>query len=101
VKDIKDISFHALPVKDAISALEADQTKGLSSHEVNERKDRFGSNSIAQVEKRSVFLVFLNQFKSPIVVLLLIAAGLSFAFGDWIDAIDILVVLLVNSLVGF
>lgn len=101
MKDLKNISFYTLPVKEAISALEADQTKGLSSLEVTERTNRFGSNSIGQAEKRNVFLVFLSQFKSPIVVLLLIAAGLSFAFGDWIDAVAILIVLLVNSLVGF
>jgi P-type Ca2+ transporter type 2C len=101
VKDLKNISFHALAVRDAISSLETDQMKGLSASDITERKIRFGLNSIAQDEKRSAFLVFLNQFKSPIVFLLLIAAGLSITFGDWTDAIAILIVLLVNSLVGF
>lgn len=89
MRNVKNISFYALNVKDAIASLESDQAKGLSTHEVIERKNVFGQNSIAQAEKRSVFSVFLNQFKSPIVVLLLIAAGLSFAFGDWIDAIGV------------
>lgn len=75
--------------------------KGLSSEEAQKRLYEFGRNIIKQEGKRNAFLIFVQQFNSPIVYLLLFAAGTSFFFKEWLDAIAILIVLLVNSLIGF
>lgn len=45
--------------------------------------------------------LFLRQFNSPIVRLLLLAAILSFSFVEWIDGMAVLVVLVINALIGF
>lgn len=84
-----------------VSALETHADYGLSGEEASKRLKRYGTNTISSAEERHWIFILLRQFNSPIVFLLLFAAGLSFWFEDWIDGIAILTVLLINSLVGF
>lgn len=74
---------------------------GLSSEASVERLGRYGSNSIAQKEENKWVYILLNQLKSPIIYLLLFAAGVSFWFSEWVDAVAILIVLVINTLIGF
>lgn len=74
---------------------------GLSSAVAKKRLSQFGKNIIEQESKRNAFLIFVQQFNNPIVYLLLFAAGTSFIFKEWLDAVAILIVLLVNSFIGF
>ena len=84
-----------------ISALQSDSTNGLSASEAQNRPKEYGANKIEAKKGKSVWLIFLSQFKSPIVWLLVFAAGLSFYFGEWLDGIAILAVILINALIGF
>jgi P-type Ca2+ transporter type 2C len=84
-----------------ISALQSDGASGLSSSEVEKRLKEYGANKIEAKKNKSLWLIFLDQFKSPIVWLLVFAAGLSFYFGEWVDGIAILTVILINALIGF
>ncbi|MDO9001063.1 MAG: calcium-translocating P-type ATPase, PMCA-type [Bacteroidota bacterium] len=84
-----------------ISALQSDGTNGLSASEAQKRFKEYGANKIESKKGKSVWLIFLSQFKSPIVWLLVFAAGLSFYFGEILDAIAILTVILINALIGF
>ncbi len=74
---------------------------GLTSAETKKLLLQFGKNSIEKDSKKNALLIFLAQYNSPIVYLLLFAAGLSFFFKEWLDGIAVLVVLLVNSSIGF
>jgi len=73
----------------------------LSSTEAEKRLSFVGYNKIESEQKVSTFRILVNQFLSPFVLLLAIAAGLSFFFQEWLDGIAILVVILVNALIGF
>lgn len=84
-----------------IFALQSDGTAGLSASESQKRFKEYGTNKIESKKGKSVWLIFLSQFKSPIVWLLVFAAGLSFYFGEILDAIAILAVILINALIGF
>lgn len=84
-----------------IAALQSDGESGLSSSEVDKRLKEYGANKIEEEKNRSLWLIFLDQFKSPIVWLLVSAAGLSFYFGEWVDGIAILAVILINACIGF
>ncbi|MBN2225523.1 MAG: cation-translocating P-type ATPase [Deltaproteobacteria bacterium] len=74
---------------------------GLSPEEARLRLDRFGPNLLMEEKKKGALMIFVRQFKSLIMVLLAAAAGLSFAFGDFLEAIAIIVVILINALIGF
>ncbi len=87
--------------REVAEALGASTEGGLSSREVESRRRRFGRNKLREVEKESTLEIFLRQFKSIIMLVLALAAGASFAFGEWIDAIGILIALFANAAIGF
>ncbi len=93
--------YYALEVAAAAHLLKTDLEQGLTAHEVQVRAARYGLNAIADAKQRSALLIFLTQFKSPIVYLLVFAAGLSIYFEEWLDGGAILVVILINALIGF
>ncbi len=84
-----------------ISALHSDGINGLSESEAQKHLKEYGANKIEAKKGKSVWLIFLSQLKSPIVWLLAFAAGLSFYFGEGLDGIAIISVILINALIGF
>lgn len=96
-----NITPYSVEPETVISALQSDGTTGLSASEAQKRFKEYGANKIEAKKGKNVWLIFLSQFKSPIVWLLAFAAGLSFYFGEWLDGIAILAVILINALIGF
>ena len=92
--------WHALDARSALERLDCEASSGLSSALVAQRSARHGPNALPEPPKRSVFLVFLRQFKSPLIYILFVAAALAAGLGHWGDAAVILAVVLVNSAVG-
>ena len=75
------------------------ENKGLTTAEVQERaKD--GKNVLTQGKKKTIFSIILEQFASPLILLLIAAAVISIATGEVIDGIIILVVVLANVIIG-
>ena len=99
--DIFKQTVHSRSLEDVLQSLEADGTRGLSQEASTQRLQQFGNNSITHEKKKSLWLVFLRQFNSPIVYLLILAAALSFFFQEWLDGSAILVVIFINSIIGF
>jgi len=91
---------HAIESEAVLTALQTDDANGLTSAEAQKRFKN-GANKIEAKKDKSILLIFLGQFKSPIVWLLVFAAGLSFYFGELLDGIAILIVILINALIGF
>ena len=93
------IAWHSLPltaIQDHLSA----SPNGLSAREAAERLQRFGANRIPRRAPPSLAELFLRQFKSPLVYLLLAAAAVSLALGEALDALFIFIVLLLNAGIG-
>jgi Ca2+-transporting ATPase len=75
--------------------------RGLTESEARERLTRFGPNKLAEVEKISLLKILLNQFKSPLIYILLIAGVVTFALEEYKDTGVIAAVLILNALIGF
>lgn len=75
--------------------------RGLTSAEAEERLARYGFNLLKPRARTDVLTLLLAQFKSPLIAILLFAAVLAFFLHDPTDAIIILVIVLVSSLLGF
>ncbi len=75
--------------------------KGLTDADAGERMREYGPNSFKARSSLNVWWLFISQFKSPITILLIIAAVLSMGLGDFTDAIIILVIILVSSFLSF
>ncbi|MBI2964362.1 MAG: HAD-IC family P-type ATPase [Deltaproteobacteria bacterium] len=85
---------------EALAAVESDAASGLSPEESRRRLERFGRNALPEPERRSLSSVFLGQFKSPLIYLLLVAAVIAVALGHASDAAVIFIVVLLNALIG-
>jgi Mg2+-importing ATPase len=75
--------------------------QGLSGVEARQRLEQSGLNLIQAKKQATALALFLNQFKSPIVIILLIATGISAALQDWPDALIILAIVLSSALLSF
>jgi Ca2+-transporting ATPase len=76
-------------------------TRGLSSSQVSDNLKKYGPNEIKNKKEISPLQIFLEQFKSFIIWILIFAAVISAVIGEWIDAAAIAVILIVNAVLGF
>lgn len=91
--------WHALSVRDTM-ATTGTPDGGLTSDEASQRLARDGFNELAPPYSPSLFRLFLKQFNSPLIYLLVAAAAVSLGLGHMTDAAFIGLVLLVNSVIG-
>jgi len=87
--------------KDISRYLEVNPDQGLSANEARRRQQIFGLNSLGRSKSKPVVEILIDQFKSLLTALLAGAAALSFVFDDVAEGIAILVVILINSTIGF
>lgn len=93
-------TWHSLSL-DAIFQLLGTDEKGLASGEVGNRLKKYGSNILPKEKPYSKLRLFLSQFNSPLIFILLVACGLSLYLGHYSDTVFIAIVLLINTSVGF
>lgn len=77
------------------------QFNGLTTAEVEERRRQYGPNALPQGKKTSVLTIFFNQFKNPLVYIILVAAAISLAVGEYGDFAIIMVVVVLDAILGF
>jgi P-type Ca2+ transporter type 2C len=92
---------HTTPPAEVAAALGVDPDAGLTRAEAAERLEHGGRNELAEPPRRSRLALFAAQFKSLLIVILVIAAGLAAAVGDLKDAVVIGVVLVLNATLGY
>jgi len=92
---------HTIPINQLIAELNSEKEKGISAVEATKRLQKFGGNIIQSEKGKHPLKILLAQFHNLMFYLLLIAAGLSFWFKEYLDATAILLVILINALIGF
>lgn len=90
---------HARTASEVLASLRASPA-GLTSADAEERRARYGANLLPEPRPSSVTKIYLGQFKSPLVYLLLIASGISLGAGEAVDAAFVFVVLQLNAAMG-
>ncbi|KYG82485.1 cation-translocating P-type ATPase [Roseivirga echinicomitans] len=75
--------------------------EGLTDQQIAHRKLKYGPNIIVQAKARSEWSIFLAQFKNSIVFLLMVASMVSFFFGEMVESMAILAVILINAIIGY
>jgi Ca2+-transporting ATPase len=95
------VAWHALTVTEVAEKLQSDPVQGLTEAEALRRRAEFGPNRLEELRGRSALAIFGAQFKNLIVVLLLAAAAIAFALGENVEGIAILIVIVLNSAIGF
>ncbi len=92
-------SPHAASADDALIALHTSR-HGLSHSDASARLAQFGRNTLPRTRPPGVVKVFLHQFASPLIYVLVAAALLSLLIQEWSDAGFITAVLLINAIIG-
>jgi Ca2+-transporting ATPase len=93
-------AWHALSVDAALTAAQSRES-GLSDAEARARLDEYGPNRLAPPAPVSALRILRDQLTGVVVILLLVAALVSLALGDRLEAAAIGVVLAINTLIGF
>ncbi len=93
--------FYTLSTEQTIATLETGVKEGLSESGARERLKRYGPNKLTEEEGVKWPFVLLRQFTNFLILILLVAAGISFFLGDVIDTIAILAIVVLNGLLGF
>ncbi|MEK6868295.1 MAG: HAD-IC family P-type ATPase, partial [Nanoarchaeota archaeon] len=95
-----EITYYTQSVDETLSALETKHT-GLSTSEVQQRLKQYGYNELKEAKKINPFMIFLRQFKSLLVYILLGAVVISFVLKEYVDAYVVLGILIFNAVFGF
>jgi magnesium-transporting ATPase (P-type) len=93
------LSWHAEPGDDVLQKLQS-RAHGLTSGEATQRLERYGPNQLPEKGPTPLWWIFLRQFMSPLIYILVAAAIVSMIIGDFKDAIFIGLVLLINAGIG-
>ena len=95
-----DTQWHNLNTNEVLAAVESKRA-GLTADEVTARLLQYGHNQLEGRKKTPPVLVFLRQFLSPLIYVLLVAVAISFIVGHFMDAWVILGVLILNAVIGY
>lgn len=91
--------FYSKDIKQIEKELDT-SVEGLTSKETKERIERYGKNTLPKKKKDSIFKIFFNELKDPIVLLLLVAILVSLIAGEIIDAVAIVFIVLIDLIMG-
>lgn len=94
------MNWHLLDIEKVLD-LTGSSHSGLSSEAVTIARNKYGKNELDEVKPTPVFLQFLSQFKSFMIVVLIVAAIISGIIGESADTIIILVIVFLNATIGF
>lgn len=86
---------------EVIDSLASSSAVGLTSEEVLERQQLHGFNVLKGENRISLFARFLNQFKSPVILILLFASIVTGVLREYTDSIAILVIVFINAIIGY
>ena len=93
--------FYQMSVQEVLDRLESHRQNGLDSADAARRLARFGPNKLRESASISPWSIFLNQFQDFMVLILLVATGLSFFLGEIVDAATITAIIILNAVLGF
>jgi Mg2+-importing ATPase len=92
--------YWSLPLETVLQSLNT-STDGLATQEAQRRLEQYGPNQLKTTKQATAIGMFLNQFKSPITLILLFATGVSAVLKDWTDALIILAIVLSSAALSF
>jgi P-type Mg2+ transporter len=98
--DYNPQSFWSISSEELLNKLSVTQT-GLTTDEAKERLASYGANHLKPPKRSGALTLLIAQFKSPIIIILLFATGLSFFLHNPVDALIILTIVIISGLLGF
>lgn len=97
---MKHVLCHTYSKDDIIRQTKSDELRGLTSDEALSRQQKYGPNTLKAAPKKSIFQLFLAHLNDALIYVLLGAVVITLLMGEYIDAIIILAVVLLNTVLG-
>ena len=101
------MSSHHSPLDELLRSLESDPERGLTTAQAREAQKRYGSNRLAEKKKKTNLQRFLAQFKDVMILILLLAAAVSFGIActtgepsEFFEPVLILLIVVLNAIMG-
>ncbi|MDD5440233.1 MAG: calcium-transporting P-type ATPase, PMR1-type [Candidatus Omnitrophica bacterium] len=94
-------AMYAKTVDETVAAFKTDAAQGLAQDEARERLSRYGANQLKEEKPPSPFELFFEQFKDFIIWVLIGAAVVSGFLQEWVDALAIIAIVILNAVLGF
>lgn len=96
----ESIPWHQLQLADVFEKLQS-TGMGLTSEEAHRRFEHYGPNELVEKKRKPAWMMFLDQFKDFMILVLIAAAVIAGVIGDAVDTIAIAVIVLLNAILGF
>ena len=93
-------NWHAIASEDVLRELNTFEKQGLTTEEVRRRLGDFGVNELAEAPPVTFWQMLWEQFNNFVVILLIVAAGISAIVGDFIEATAIMAIVILNAALG-
>lgn len=93
--------WHSIPTKEAVKILNSNAGLGLKESEVELRKNEYGLNSLPEDKPLSPLVLFLRQLKSPLILVLVLAGGVTLWLQEYTDSTVIFSAVLLNTAIGY
>src|SRR3989338_2304711 len=100
VEHPKNKAWHSQSAEEVLAQI-GSAAAGLSAQEAAQRPAANGPNELKEGKRISPLQIFLGQFKSLIIWILIVAGAISGLLGEGVDAIDILAIVVLNAVIGF
>jgi len=94
-------AWHSQSIEDSANVLAVDLKEGLTDEEAASRLIRYGQNKLREGKPISPLAIFIRQFKSVVIWVLIGAAIISIALSELTDGIAIIAIVVLNALIGF
>src|SRR3989338_1655096 len=96
---MKDRDSHGKPIEDLVSGFQTHLDQGLTQREALDRLAKFGANELTERPRPGFLALLWDQFNNYLVIILIIAALISLALGEWVDSIAIMCIVVLNAVV--
>ncbi|MFS0727755.1 calcium-translocating P-type ATPase, SERCA-type [Paenibacillus sp. 1P07SE] len=93
--------WHQMDAEEIARNVGCDPIRGLASEEAAERLERYGRNELSEGKRISPLTLLLNQFKDFMVLVLVGATLVSALLGEYLDAVTIIAIIVINGILGF
>ncbi|MFO7295288.1 MAG: calcium-transporting P-type ATPase, PMR1-type [Clostridia bacterium] len=97
---MEKLSWHTLSKEEVEEKLSTSFSKGLSKDEAYRRLEQYGPNELEEKGRKTIFHMFIDQFKDFMIAVLIVAAIISGMLGEWTDALIILLIVVLNAVLG-
>ncbi len=97
---MQDKEAHGKPIEEIVSGLQTHLERGLTQQEAEERLQKFGANELTERPRPGFLALLWDQFNNYLVIILIIAALISLALGEYVDSVAIMFIVVLNAVVG-